>query len=300
MIAEIEDNQQNLFRARRNSLTGQKAQLNEQVSQLSQQIIGLEAESKAKKQEMEIVNRELNDMKPLFEEALVAKSDITELERDLAQLQGNYSALVAEIAQNKEVISERYMQTLQLDEDRQAEILQQQQETRVNIANLKKERVMVEDQLKRLEIRAPRSGYVHNLAIHTVGGVVTPGETVTSLVPQKDLLIIEAKISPVDIEQLFLSQEARLRLPSFEQKTTPELKANLATISADLLQDELSGEMYYQAKFIIPEVELDKLNGKTLIPGMPVEVFATTEDRTVLSYLIKPIRDQIAHALRER
>ena len=133
-----------------------------------------------------------------------------------------------------------------------------------------------------------------------IGGVIAPGETVMSLVPQQDLLLVEAQIRPIDIDQLVAGQQARIRLPSFDQRTTPELRAQLQTISADLWQDPVSGVMYYQARLTIPEAELDKLQGKTLVPGMPVEVFATTQNRTVLSYLLKPIRDQIAHALRER
>ncbi|MBJ7539957.1 HlyD family type I secretion periplasmic adaptor subunit [Marinomonas transparens] len=300
LVDSVETNQRAFFHARANSLAGQKSQLKEKISQLEQEIIGFQADSDTKKSEMGFVTRELEDIRPLFEQNLISKTRITELERDEAQLQGAYNVLLAEVAQNKGAIRELEMQVLQLEEDKRVEVLQQLQDTRVNIVLLEKQKADVEDQLKRLNIRAPRSGYVHNLAIHTVGGVVAPGETVTLLVPQKDLLLVEAQIRPVDIEQLYFSQDAKVRFPSFNQKTTPELKATLKTVSADLLQDQQSGVMYYQAMFMISETELSKLNGKSLIPGMPVEVFAKTEERTVLSYLLKPVRDQIVHALRER
>lgn len=299
-VHNIRANQRDLFQARKKSLRGQKEQLKEQVSQLQQKIAGIQAESNAKQDEMVFVKRELEDMKFLFEQNFVAKTQVTVLERDNIQLQGAYSALLAEIAQDKEVISERHMQILQLEEDIRIEVLQQLQDTRMNLSELEKQKAIIEDQLKRLFIRAPHVGYIHNLAIHTVGGVISPSETVTSLVPQKDLLLVEAQVRPIDIEQLSPNQAARLRFPSFNQKETPELIAQLKTISADLVQDQVSGNTYYEVMFTIPSSELKKLQGKQLIPGMPVEVFAKTEDRTVLSYLLKPISDQMAYALRER
>jgi HlyD family type I secretion membrane fusion protein len=296
----IRANQRDLFHARKKSFIGQKKQLKEQVSQLQQKILGVQAESKAKQDEMFFVNNELDDMKRLLDQKFVAKTKVTLLERDSIQLKGAYSVLLSEIAQDKEIISERHMQILQLEDDIRVEVLQQLQDTRMSVAELEKKKVIIEEQLKRLIIRSPYIGHIHNLSIHTIGGVVSPGEIIMSLVPKKDLLLVEAKVRPVDIEQLSPNQEARLRFPSFDQKKTPEIIAKLKTISADLVQDQVSGSTYYEVMFTIPLVELDKLGGKSLIPGMPVEVFAKTEERTVLSYLLKPIRDQMSYALRER
>ena len=300
LVKLVESHQQKLFYARRNSLQDQRNQFKQQISQLQQKIIGLRAGRDTKQQEMALVEPELADLLRLFKRQMIDKSRIRELQRDSLKLQGADNALMAEIVQDQKAISELEMKILQLDEDRRVEILQQLQDTRLNIVRLQQERVAVQDQLMRLQIRAPRSGYVHQLAFHTVGGVIAPGETVMSLVPQQDLLLVEAEIHPIDIDQLVVGQEARIRLPSFDQRTTPELRAQLQTISADLLQNSVTGLMYYQARLTIPEAELDKLHGKSLVPGMPVEVFATTQNRTVLSYLLKPIHDQIAHALRER
>ncbi|MEE4016096.1 HlyD family efflux transporter periplasmic adaptor subunit, partial [Roseibium sp. FZY0029] len=140
----------------------------------------------------------------------------------------------------------------------------------------------------------------HQLAVHTIGGVIAPGETILQIVPREDQLIVETQVRPVDIDQMSPGQQARVRFPSFDQRTTPELNAKLLTISADLNQDERTGMSYYVARLIIDESELIKLGDHTLVPGMPVETFLQTGDRTVLSYLVKPIGDQIAHALRER
>jgi HlyD family type I secretion membrane fusion protein len=129
---------------------------------------------------------------------------------------------------------------------------------------------------------------------------VAPGETLMLIVPKEDLLVVEARIQPANIDQLSPNQQATLRFPSFDQRSTPELKGRLLTVSADLTMDEATGLSYYTARLRIPDFELAKLNGKHLVPGMPVEAFLKTDDRTVLSYLVKPVRDQIAHALKER
>ncbi|TBR43233.1 HlyD family type I secretion periplasmic adaptor subunit [Marinomonas agarivorans] len=299
-VRQIQANQQSLFHARRNSLAGQKAQLNEQIAQLEQKIIGIEAESSAKQREIALVESELSDMQRLFDSNYVAKTQITTLERDHSQLQGAYSSLLAQIAQDREAISERRIQILQLEEDSRADILQQLQDADINITQLEQQKIVLEEQLSRLEIRASNTGFIHNLTVHTLGGVISPAEPIMAIVPQQDVLLVEAQVRPVDIEQLSPNQEARLRFPSFDQKKTPEIRAVLKTISADLLMDQTTGASYYQARFSIPETELAQLGDKQLIPGMPVEVFAKTEERTILSYLLKPISDQLAYAMRER
>jgi HlyD family secretion protein len=151
-----------------------------------------------------------------------------------------------------------------------------------------------------MDIRAPQTGYVHQLAVHTVHGVIAPGETVMLIVPQADQLIVEAQVRPVDIDQLGPHQNARIRFPSFDHRTTPELEAELLAVSADATEDQRTGASFYTARLLIREPELDKLNGKALLPGMPAEAFLTTQKRTILSYLVKPLMDQIAHAMRER
>ncbi|MBO6933291.1 MAG: HlyD family type I secretion periplasmic adaptor subunit, partial [Roseibium sp.] len=191
-------------------------------------------------------------------------------------------------------------QILQIDESYRAEVLEQLQEARSRIAQLEEQKIAAEDELTRVEILAPRNGYVHQLSVHTIGGVISPGETVMQIVPREDQLIVEAQVRPVDIDQMAPGQNARVRFPSFDQRTTPELNATLLTVSPDLSEDERTGMTYYVARLSIDDEELDKLGEQALVPGMPVETFLKTGDRTVLSYLVKPVTDQIAHALRER
>ncbi|WP_339765779.1 HlyD family type I secretion periplasmic adaptor subunit [uncultured Hoeflea sp.] len=296
----IEDSQIRLMEARRNSLRGRKQQLGEQIRQLEQQIEGVEVQLGAKKTEISLVEEELGVLEKLLEDKLVGKTRVTTLRREKAQLEGDLGGLISQAAQAQEAISERKIQILQIEAEARAEVLELLQEVRSRIAQLEEQKIAAEDELSRVEIRAPRSGYVHQLAQHTLGGVVGPGETLMLIVPKEDLLVVEVRIQPANIDQLSPRQQATLRFPSFDQRTTPELKARLLTVSADLTTDEASGLSYYTARLTIPEAELAKLNGKHLVPGMPVEAFLKTDDRTVLSYLVKPVSDQIAHALKER
>lgn len=296
----IQDSQIRLFNARRNSLNGQKQQLGEQIVQYEKQIEGFEAQRRAKLSEIGFVESELTDLDGLLSQQLVSASRVSVLNRDKAKLEGELGGFSAQIAQTKEAISERNIQVLQLDEDFLASVLQQLQDARSSIAQLEEQKIAAEDQLTRVEVRAPIAGKILNLSVHTIGHVLAPAEVTMLIVPQEDQLVIEAQVQPINIDQIASEQNATIRLPSFDQRTTPELAANVKTISADLLRDEATGLSYYLVRLVIPKDELAKLNGKQLVPGMPVEAFLKTDDRTVISYLTKPIVDQIKHAMRER
>lgn len=299
-FGDIERGQQMLLEARQNSKEGRKNQLEEQIRQFNQQTIGLEAQVTAKVSEIELIQEEMADLESLFSKQLVPKSRVTALRREKARLEGEQGDLIAQIARTKEAISERRIQILQIEESYRAEVLEQLQEARSRIAQLEEQKIAAEDELTRVEILAPRSGFVHQLSVHTIGGVISPGETVMQIVPKEDQLIVEAQVRPVDIDQMAPGQNARVRFPSFDQRTTPELNAKLLTVSPDLTEDERTGTTYYVARLVIDDEEIEKLGNQTLVPGMPVETFLKTGDRTVMSYLIKPVTDQIAHALRER
>ncbi|MEE4016089.1 HlyD family type I secretion periplasmic adaptor subunit [Roseibium sp. FZY0029] len=299
-LGDVERGQQLLLEARQNSKEGRKNQLEEQIRQFNKQTEGLEAQVAAKTSEIELIGEELGDLGGLLDKQLVSKSRVTALRREKARLDGEYGNLIALIARTREAISERQIQILQIEETYRAEVLENLQEVRSRIAQLEEQKIAAEDELTRVDILAPRNGYVHQLAVHTIGGVIAPGETIMQIVPREDQLIVETQVRPVDIDQMSPGQHARIRFPSFDQRTTPELNADLLTISADLNQDERTGMSFYVARLVIDESELTKLGDQALVPGMPVETFLQTGDRTVLSYLVKPIRDQIAHALRER
>ncbi len=295
-----EEHQAHLMDARRQSREGRKDQLIDQIDQINRKIEGFEAQRAAKVQEIELVEKELADLEHLLQQQLVQQSRVTALQRNRAQLLGEHGGLTAAIAEANEAISERRVQEIRIDEDFRAETLELLDQVRTEIARLDERKVAAEDRLTRNELRAPKSGYVHALGMHTVGGVIGAGQTVMQIVPGSDVLVVEAPVSPVSIDQLAPGQGATLRFPSFNQRTTPTLAASVQTISPDLVFDETTGQGFYNMRLAIDGDEIARLGDKPLLPGMPVEVFVKTEDRNVLSYLVKPMTDQIAHALRER
>jgi HlyD family secretion protein len=208
---------------------------------------------------------------------------------------------VSTIAQTKGKITETELQILQIDQDLRTEVGKELAEVRGKLAELGEKRVAAEDQLKRVDIRAPQDGVVHQLAVHTVGGVITPnGEPLMLIVPEADALTVEAKIAPQDIDQVRLGQRAVLRFSAFNQRTTPEINGEVSLVSADITQEAKSGASFYTVRIAPPSSELARLDGLKLVPGMPVESFIQTGERTVISYLTKPLADQITRAWREK
>ena len=239
-------------------------------------------------------------MRDLWRKNLVQIQRVTALERDAARLEGERGQLIAATAQSKGKISEIELQIIQIDQDLRSEVAKELREVQAKIAELVERKVAAEDQLKRIDIRAPQDGLVHQLAVHTVGGVITPGEAMMLIVPEADNLTVEAKLNPQDIDQVQPGQKAVLRFSTFNQRTTPELNGTVIRVSADLTTDQRSGVSYYTVRISIPEAEVARLGGLKLLPGMPLEAFIQTGERTVLSYLMKPMTDQIARAFRGR
>ena len=292
--------EQNLFELRREAREGQKAQLKERVAQLREEIQGYVGQAAAKKREIDLIYQELEGVRNLWQKNLVAMSRLTALERDTARLEGERSQLIGTTAQAKGKIAEIELQIIQVDQDLRSEVGKDLVEARSKLSELAERRIAAEDQLKRIDIRAPQDGVVHQLAVHTVGGVVTAGELIMLIVPDADTLIVEVKIAPPDIDQLWLGQLATLRFSSFNQRTTPEIEGEISLISADLTQDQRTGVSYYTARILLRPEEVARLGNVKLVPGMPVDAFIQTGGRTALSYLIKPLRDQAAKAFKEK
>ncbi|WNM62100.1 HlyD family type I secretion periplasmic adaptor subunit [Candidatus Nitrospira neomarina] len=298
-IAGSLSDQRALREARGSALQGRKAQLNEQIAQLEDHIRGLAVQRSAKTESIQLINERLEALEPLLLKGLVLATEVTILKRDRAELVGDRGGLVSQIAQAHETISERRLHIIQIEDEFRSAVLEDLQVVRARIAQLHEEQIAALDKLRRVEIRAPRTGYIHQLNVHTVGGVVGAGETLMLIVPREDVLIVEAQLQPTDVDQVQAGQAAIIRLPGFNQRTTPELTAHVTTISADLTRDEVTGTNYYLAQLLIGDRELTKLEDKKLVPGMPIEAFIQTGERTILSYLVKPMTDHIAHAFKE-
>lgn len=298
-FADIEATQSMLLKTRKSGLAKQKGQLEEQISQLEKQISGYETRAETKQGELALIEEELADVSKLFEKNLVAKTRLTSLQRDKTRIVGEYGELNSQIASVEETISETNMRLLQVDEEYREEVLQELQDITLQISELELKNLTLADELSRLEIRSPLAGFVHQLDTHTIGGVIPAGSTMLQVVPSDDLLIIKAQVEPTDIDQVYVGQESMIRLPSLDQRLTPKLSATIQTVAADQTFDDATQRSYFEVRLAIAEEELAKLKGQKLISGMPVEAFVTTGDRSVLSYLSKPIMDQLAHSMRE-
>jgi HlyD family secretion protein len=204
------------------------------------------------------------------------------------------------IAQAKGKIAEIELQIIQVDQDLRTEVGKDLIETRSKISELAERKTAAVDQLNRVDIRAPQSGRVHQLSVHTVGGVISPGEQIMLIVPDADALAVEVKIAPRDIDQIYVDQTASMRFAAFNQKSTPAIEGEVTVVSADLTTDQRTGTSYYTIRVSPKAEELARLGGAKLLPGMPVDVFVQTPSRTALSYLIKPLRDQAEKAFKER
>jgi HlyD family secretion protein len=287
-----------LFDIRHAMQTGLKAQLSEQVKQLREQIGGLTEQASASERQIALVENELVGKRGLFKKKLTTVQEITPLEREKARLEGERGSLVARLAEVKGSIAELELKIIQIDHEFRTEAARQLAEIRAQAAELRERRVAAEDQLDRIDIRAPQSGLVHEMAVHTVGGVVGPAETLMHIVPDADDLTVEVHIQPQEIDQVHVGQAATLRFSAFNQRTTPEVSGTVSRVSADLVVDQRTGASYYTARIGVNESEIVRL-GQSLVPGMPVEAFVRTADRTVLTYLTKPLTDQMQRSFRE-
>src|SRR5215213_2384005 len=223
-IAGLLGDETRLFELRRSARQGQKAQLKERIAQLNEQIQGMVDQVAAKRREIVLIGDELKGVRELWQKNLIPVTRVTALERDAARLEGEKGTLISTIAQAKAKISETELQILQIDQDLRTEVGKDLAEIRAKTSELVEKKVAAEDLLKRVDIRAPQDGMVHQLAVHTVGGVITPqGEPIMLIVPEADALTVESKVAPQDIDQLHLGQKAVLRFSAFNQRTTPEL-----------------------------------------------------------------------------
>jgi len=292
----IAEGEKRLFALRRTFKKGQTAQLGERIGQIKQEIKGLTAQREAKNSEVDLMVEELERLEVLRKKELMATNRILAAQRDLTRLKGEWGALIAQMARAQGQISEMELQVIALDQTMQTEATKELRDLEARMAELAERKIAAEDQLKRVVLGAPQAGIVHDLAVHTVGGVVSPGETVMTIVPNQDELSVEVRIATSDIDQVHVGQTATLRFPAFNQRTTPEITGTVTRIGADLTRESQTNTVFYVVR-IRPENERDKLK---LLPGMPVEAFIATGERTALSYLVKPISDQFARAFRER
>jgi len=297
-LKRILKGQQSLFEARRASRLGEEELFQQQIEQLAQEVVGLEAQLASKKSQISLIDEEIADVEPLFKKGLTSKSRLLALKREKARIEGEAGKHLSDIARTRGTIREVDLKILKAGIDFHEEVLTLLRSIQLKIVELEERKITLIDQLKQTEIRAPLSGKVLNLAVHTIGGIVSPATTILQIVPDEDRLIIEARVTTSDVDQLFLNQPAMIQLSAFDSRTTPQLSAKVIKISADRIVDKATGSDFYIVNLALDEGQLERLGGDTLLTGMPAEVFISTGDRTVLDILLKPLTNQLTRSFR--
>ena len=292
--------EKSLFKARAISRQNQKELLQSRVAQLEEQIDGLEAQVKSNASQRELIVGELDGVQGLFEKRLAPITRLNALQRESARLDGERGQLQSTIAETKSKIGEARLQMIRVDRDFRADVIKDLREQEGKAAELGERRVAAQDQVNRIDMRAPTAGIVHQLAVHTLGGVIKAGDVVMEIVPDADELLVEARLPPKDNDQVKVGQTTLVRFSAFDQRTTPQLSGVVSYVSADLSREERSDTSYYTVRVTLPEEEHRRLSGLRLVSGMPAEVFVQTGSRTMASFLLKPITDQLRRAFNER
>jgi HlyD family secretion protein len=267
---------------------------------LQQEITGLTAQQDAKNKQVALIDQELQGVRDLYAKNLVQLSRLTSLERDEAQFQGEIGQLIAQAAEAKGKIAEINLQIIQVDQDLSSDVAKELRENDSKIGEYVERKVTAEDQLKRTDIRAPQAGVVFQSTANTVGGVIAAGDPIMLIVPESDNLSVDVKVDPKDIDEVQFGQAVVLRFSAFNVRTTPELNGTVSRIGADTTTDQRTGQSYYPVRIAMSADEIKRLGDVRLTPGMPVEAFIQTGERTMLSYLVKPLHDQLMRSFREK
>jgi len=298
-IAKLMASEQSLFKARAGARQSQKDLLQSQAAQLAQQITGFESQMDSKARQLELIHGELAGVQDLYDKRLVPLTRLTTLQREAAQLDGERGQLTSGIAETRSKIDASQLQIVRIDQDFRADVVKELGEAQAKESELAERDIAARDLLDRIEIRAPTSGVVNQLSVHTIGGVIKAGETIMEIVPDTDDLQIEARVEPKDIDHVRTGQSAFVRFTAFNQRTTPQLQGTVSYVSADTGRDQQTNAPYFTVRIVLPESERRRLNGQQLVAGMPAEVFMQTGSRTMMGYLLEPITDQMRRAFVE-
>ncbi|WP_062016822.1 HlyD family type I secretion periplasmic adaptor subunit [Aureimonas sp. AU4] len=299
-VARLLQEEARLFAIRREAREGERAQLRQKILEFGEEIAGLEEQIRAKDEQLVLIDQELKGVQELVDRQLTPFSRVAALKRDQAALRGERGQFQSSIAAARGRIAEGELQIIQIDHTMRSEASRDLGEIRASLSELAERRTAAEDQLARIDIRAPQAGTVHQLDVHTVGGVVRPGETIMEIVPQDDRLIVEANLPPQDINDVHVGQQTDLRFSAANSRTTPEILGEVLHVSADVSQETRTGASYYSIRVGVSPDQLARLGAVKPVPGMPVEVFLKTRERTAFDYLVEPLAEQMSRSFREK
>lgn len=298
-VRDILDSQRALFDARRASHLGEQSVLRQRLEQVQAEISGQERELVSRRRQLALANKELADVEPLFAKGFANQQRLGNLQREQARLEGDIGRLVADIARSKGAIAEAELKIAQSEKEYTQSIVDEMRKVQAQLSEADEQRKTTADKLDRIVLRAPDSGRVHALAVHTEGGVVQPGTPILQIIPDSGRLVIEAQVQPQDIDKVRQGLTAGIRFPAFDAKSTPRLSGSVSTVSAAELTAK-DGKSYFTARIEIPQSELNRIaSAHRLVPGMPAEVYIETASRSVLSYFIKPLVDAMSRSFRD-
>ncbi|MFO1243186.1 MAG: HlyD family type I secretion periplasmic adaptor subunit [Rickettsiales bacterium] len=300
IVDENLDNQTRLFETRRKNLEGQIAVLNQKILQADEQIKGYEAQIQSSDSQLRLLNDEISVVEKLMKSGNAVRPRLLALQRNAADIQGQKGQYMASISQAREGIEEAKKNIINVQEEFLKDLLKDLNDTQATISDLKEKMNANEDKLKRIDILAPIAGRVNDLKIHTVGGVIQPGEKLMDIVPDNDKLIVEAKVMPQDIDVVHKGLEASVRLTAYKTRKVPPVAGKVINVSGDRFNDERTGASYYLARVEVDMKDLGRLDNVHLYPGMPADVMIITGKNTVLAYLWSPISDSFNKAFREQ
>ena len=297
--ASHEEGQRQIFSARAELLQGYRAQLTEKQRQFETQTRGIEAQITAKRTQLGYLETDLENTVALYEKGLVRESEMLDLQRNQSELLGQISALETELMTARDAMRDSELGTLQNERAFKEGVVTDLRDATAKTEELILEIVTRTEQLDRIDVRAPADGIVHEMQVDTVGGVVAPGATMLEVVPLNRGVDFELRVDPRAVDQVHPGQRAQVVMSSFDPRTTPKLEGEVTKVSPDTIVDPKTGQSYYRINLVILPKELARLGDATLVPGMPVEAFLETGDRSVLTYLLQPLSAHLRHAFRE-
>lgn len=298
-IADVLSGQQNLFAARADTLAREEEQLRGRITQIGNQVDAMRAQEDALVEQIELVTEELARREDLLARGSGTVEPVVRLRQELVQLRGSLGQATAGRAEAAERVIETELAILQITTSRREQAISELREIRVGEQELIERTANLERRISRLELRAPVAGTIHGLTIFGARSVLRPADPFAYLVPEGRPLVISARVPAIDIDQVFVGQGVSLRFPAFDQSTMPEVVGEVAQVSADAFIDEVSGSNFYRTEITMTEEQAQLLGDHVLIPGMPVEAYIRTEDRTPLAYLLEPFTNYFSRAFRE-
>lgn len=296
---EFRDGQNRIFQARGATTRGQVSQLNERIRQLNNQIDGLSALSNSKNSQIEILTKEYESISGLAKDGFASESRVLSLSRQIEEISGQQYEHQAEIARVRNTISEVRVQIAQITKEFDQVVLTELQEVELGIKDMEQQILATQEQLSRIDVTAPISGVIHEQAIFTIGGVIGPGAPILQIIPEGQNMEFEVNVEPQNIDQIYEGQEVSVMFSAYNMRTTPQLNGTVKSVSINTSVDEATGFAFYPVRINFTESELARLEGQALVSGMPIEAFFTTDSRSPLNYLMKPLTDNVRRAMRE-